>query len=75
MKIICIGRNYTAHINELENERPEEPVVFIKPDSSVLPKQQDFYPIFRIIKKFMELIFLSMLYQILFLQLQSSYHN
>ncbi|KSA11903.1 fumarylacetoacetate hydrolase family protein [Maribacter dokdonensis] len=43
MKIICIGRNYTAHINELENERPEEPVVFIKPDSSVLPKQQDFY--------------------------------
>ena len=43
MKIICIGRNYTAHINELENEKPGEPVVFIKPDSSVLPKQQDFY--------------------------------
>ncbi|WP_299324681.1 fumarylacetoacetate hydrolase family protein [uncultured Maribacter sp.] len=43
MKIICIGRNYTAHIDELKNERPEEPVVFIKPDSSVLPKQQDFY--------------------------------
>lgn len=43
MKIICIGRNYSAHINELKNERPEEPVVFIKPDSSVLPKQQDFY--------------------------------
>ncbi|MDF4222406.1 fumarylacetoacetate hydrolase family protein [Maribacter sp. M208] len=43
MKIICIGRNYAAHIDELKNERPEEPVVFIKPDSSVLPKQQDFY--------------------------------
>ncbi|APQ16385.1 fumarylacetoacetate hydrolase family protein [Maribacter hydrothermalis] len=43
MKIICIGRNYTAHIAELKNERPEEPVIFIKPDSSVLPKQQDFY--------------------------------
>lgn len=43
MKIICIGRNYTAHIAELQNEKPEEPVVFIKPDSSVLPKQQDFY--------------------------------
>ena len=43
MKIICIGRNYTAHIDELKNERPNEPVVFIKPDSSVLPKQQDFY--------------------------------
>ena len=43
MKIICIGRNYTDHIKELANERPEEPVVFIKPDSSVLPKEQDFY--------------------------------
>ncbi|WP_298487237.1 fumarylacetoacetate hydrolase family protein [uncultured Maribacter sp.] len=43
MKIICIGRNYTAHIEELKNERPEDPVVFIKPDSAVLPKEQDFY--------------------------------
>ncbi len=43
MKIICIGRNYTAHIEELENEKPTDPVVFIKPDSSVLPKEQDFY--------------------------------
>ena len=43
MKIICIGRNYTEHIQELATERPEEPVVFIKPDSAVLPKDQDFY--------------------------------
>ncbi|WP_276165848.1 fumarylacetoacetate hydrolase family protein [Zobellia alginiliquefaciens] len=43
MKIICIGRNYTEHIEELANERPEEPVVFIKPDSAILPKEQDFY--------------------------------
>ncbi len=43
MKIICIGRNYTEHINELNNERPEEPVVFIKPDSAVLPREQDFF--------------------------------
>jgi len=43
MKIICIGRNYTEHIKELANERPKEPVVFIKPDSAVLPKDQDFY--------------------------------
>ncbi|AIY13427.1 fumarylacetoacetate hydrolase family protein [Cellulophaga baltica] len=43
MKIICIGRNYTAHIAELQNEKPKDPVVFIKPDSSVLPKEQDFY--------------------------------
>ncbi|NKI33486.1 fumarylacetoacetate hydrolase family protein [Croceivirga thetidis] len=43
MKLICIGRNYAAHIDELENERPSEPVVFIKPDSAILPKEQDFY--------------------------------
>ena len=43
MKIICIGRNYTEHIEELQNERPTEPVIFIKPDSAVLPKEQDFY--------------------------------
>ncbi|MEC7263608.1 MAG: fumarylacetoacetate hydrolase family protein [Bacteroidota bacterium] len=43
MKLICIGRNYVDHIDELNNERPEEPVVFIKPDSSILPKEQDFY--------------------------------
>ncbi|NJB38053.1 fumarylacetoacetate hydrolase family protein [Croceivirga sp. JEA036] len=43
MKLICIGRNYAAHIDELNNERPTEPVVFIKPDSAVLPKEQDFY--------------------------------
>lgn len=43
MKLICIGRNYAAHIDELKNERPTEPVVFIKPDSAILPKEQDFY--------------------------------
>ncbi|MGB5818111.1 MAG: fumarylacetoacetate hydrolase family protein [Saonia sp.] len=43
MKLICIGRNYTDHIKELANERPSDPVVFIKPDSSILPKEQDFY--------------------------------
>ncbi|PIB29453.1 fumarylacetoacetate hydrolase family protein [Maribacter sp. 4G9] len=43
MKIICIGRNYTEHIEELKNEKPSEPVIFIKPDSAVLPKEQDFY--------------------------------
>jgi 2-keto-4-pentenoate hydratase/2-oxohepta-3-ene-1,7-dioic acid hydratase in catechol pathway len=42
MKIICIGRNYTKHIEELHNERPEEPVVFLKPDSAVLLKQHPF---------------------------------
>ena len=42
MKIICIGRNYTNHIEELQNERPTEPVVFMKPDSAVLLKQHPF---------------------------------
>lgn len=43
MKIICIGRNYTAHIKELKNEVPEEPVIFIKPDSAVLRNNLPFY--------------------------------
>jgi 2-keto-4-pentenoate hydratase/2-oxohepta-3-ene-1,7-dioic acid hydratase in catechol pathway len=42
MKIICIGRNYVDHIEELKNERPAEPVVFIKPDSAILLKQHPF---------------------------------
>ncbi|PXY42562.1 2-hydroxyhepta-2,4-diene-1,7-dioate isomerase [Flavobacterium cheongpyeongense] len=42
MKIICIGRNYTSHIEELKNERPAEPVIFMKPDSAVLLKQHPF---------------------------------
>jgi 2-keto-4-pentenoate hydratase/2-oxohepta-3-ene-1,7-dioic acid hydratase in catechol pathway len=42
MKIICIGRNYVNHIEELKNERPSEPVVFLKPDSAVLLKQHPF---------------------------------
>ena len=42
MKIICIGRNYSDHIKELSNERPKEPVVFIKPDSSIIAKNQHF---------------------------------
>jgi len=43
MKLICIGRNYTEHIKELKNERPTDPVVFLKADSSILPKKQPFY--------------------------------
>jgi 2-keto-4-pentenoate hydratase/2-oxohepta-3-ene-1,7-dioic acid hydratase in catechol pathway len=42
MKIICIGRNYVDHISELKNERPAEPVIFMKPDTAVLPKQFPF---------------------------------
>jgi len=42
MKIICVGRNYASHIEELKNERPTEPVVFLKPDSAILLKQHPF---------------------------------
>lgn len=42
MKIICIGRNYANHIEELQNDRPDEPVVFLKPDSAILLKQYPF---------------------------------
>ena len=42
MKIICIGRNYVNHIEELKNERLSEPVMFMKPDSAILLKQHPF---------------------------------
>jgi len=42
MKIICVGRNYIDHIKELSNQRPENPVIFMKPDTSVLPKEFPF---------------------------------
>lgn len=43
MKIICIGRNYAKHIEELANEKPENPVIFLKPDSAILAKNQPFF--------------------------------
>ena len=42
MKIICIGRNYIDHIKELSNQKPMNPVVFLKPDSAVIAKNQNF---------------------------------
>jgi len=42
VKIICIGRNYIDHIKELSNQKPKDPVVFLKPDSSVIAKNQNF---------------------------------
>lgn len=43
MKIICVGRNYTEHIKELDNVVPDEPILFLKPDSAILLKKQPFY--------------------------------
>jgi 2-keto-4-pentenoate hydratase/2-oxohepta-3-ene-1,7-dioic acid hydratase in catechol pathway len=35
-KIVCVGRNYVAHAKELGNEMPKEPLIFLKPPSSVI---------------------------------------
>jgi len=43
MKIICVGRNYGEHAKELGNEIPEDPVIFMKPDTAILKKGSDFY--------------------------------
>lgn len=43
MKIICIGRNYKNHVNELNNIVPTEPVIFLKPDTSIILKNQPFF--------------------------------
>ena len=43
MKIICVGRNYTDHIKELENNKPKEPVLFLKPDSSIILNNKPFF--------------------------------
>ena len=43
MKIICVGRNYVEHIKELNNEAPKDPVLFLKPDTSILLKKQPFF--------------------------------
>lgn len=36
MKIFCVGRNYSEHAKELGNEVPEEPVIFLKPESALV---------------------------------------
>ena len=43
MKILGIGRNYAKHIEELKNERPDQPVIFFKPDTSLLKDNAPFY--------------------------------
>ena len=35
-RVFCIGRNYAEHVAELQNERPTEPVIFMKPPSSLV---------------------------------------
>ena len=47
MKIICVGRNYLAHVKELDNALPTEPMFFMKPETALLPEGEPFpYPDF-----------------------------
>ncbi|GAB3330517.1 fumarylacetoacetate hydrolase family protein [Larkinella ripae] len=47
MKIIAVGRNYAEHIKELNNEQPDDPVIFTKPETAILrPGDPFFYPDF-----------------------------
>lgn len=43
MKIICIGRNYVKHAQELQHDVPTEPVFFMKPDSALLLDNKPFF--------------------------------
>ncbi len=43
MKIICVGRNYQEHARELNNPLPSKPLLFFKPDTSVLRENKDVY--------------------------------
>ncbi len=42
MKIICVGRNYVEHAKELNNDVPDSPMFFMKPDSAILRKNFPF---------------------------------
>lgn len=47
MKILCVGRNYADHIRELNNEQPDDPVIFLKPETAIpLKNEPFFYPDF-----------------------------
>ena len=43
MKLICIGKNYLKHIHELNSKKEDDPVIFLKPDTSVIQKKQPFF--------------------------------
>jgi acylpyruvate hydrolase len=43
MKIFCVGRNYVDHIRELQNEKPEDPVIFMKPETALVKNNASVY--------------------------------
>jgi len=42
-KVVCVGRNYVAHIKELNNEAPDDMVLFIKPNSAIADELKSFH--------------------------------
>tara|TARA_R110002072_G_scaffold15884_28_gene63154 strand:- start:2150 stop:2761 length:612 start_codon:yes stop_codon:yes gene_type:complete len=43
VKIICVGRNYIDHAKELNNPIPKTPVLFLKPETAIIPKKNPFF--------------------------------
>lgn len=43
MKIICVGRNFADHAKELNNEVPQKPILFLKPETALLLKRHPFF--------------------------------
>jgi acylpyruvate hydrolase len=43
MKILAVGKNYLEHIKEMSSDRPEEPIIFLKPDTALLMNNSAFY--------------------------------
>lgn len=43
MKIFCVGRNYSDHAKELNNNVPVKPIIFMKPDTALVRNNQPFY--------------------------------
>lgn len=43
MKIIAVGKNYSDHIKEMGSETPEDPIIFLKPDTALLANNSVFY--------------------------------
>src|SRR5690606_40447846 len=44
-KVVCVGKNYVAHADEMGGQVPEEPMIFLKPNTSVIgPGEPIFYP-------------------------------
>lgn len=40
-KVVCVGRNYVDHIEELNNDMPSEPLLFMKPASALVPLDEE----------------------------------